>query len=39
MSDESDLLEPSKFGADAGKYVSDDAKKTLVEITQLLERC
>ena len=37
MSDESDLLEPSQVGADAGKYVSDDAKKTLVEITQLLE--
>ena len=28
---------PSKFGADAGKYVSDDAKKTLVEVTQLFE--
>ena len=27
----------AKFGADAGKYVSDDAKKTLVEVTQLLE--
>ena len=27
----------AKFGADAEKYVSDDAKKTLVEVTQLLE--
>ena len=27
----------AKFGADAEKHVSDDAKKTLVEITQLLE--
>ena len=27
----------AKFGADAEKHVSDDAKKTLVEVTQLLE--
>ena len=27
----------AKFGADAEKHVSDDAKKTRVEVTQLLE--
>ena len=27
----------AKFGADAEKHVSDDANKTLVEVTQLLE--
>ena len=27
----------AKFGADAEKHVSDDAKKTLLEVTQLLE--
>ena len=27
----------AKFGVDAEKHVSDDAKKTLVEVTQLLE--
>ena len=27
----------AKFGADAEKYVSYDAKKTFVEVTQLLE--
>ena len=27
----------AKFGADAEKHVSDNAKKTLVEVTQLLE--
>ena len=31
------MLEPRKFGADAEKHVTDDAKKALTETTQLLE--